>query len=986
MRKLHSILLVSLLIAATQFWGGCGRGSFVGDRLNDFSAYYNTYYNAERALEEGIRAFEEGVDQQPIDQHVFLSMFGRNDQASTQRKPFEDAVDKSSDILRKFPDSKWVDDAILIIGKAWFFTLDFVGAEQKFQEIFTLESPLHDEARFWLARTLIASGSYDEAFNHLQATLSSEDVSRHWEPYYRLALAELHVQRENWELASQELETGIEEIRDNDLASRAQFLLGQVYEKLERFEEAAASYQAVQSYRPFYELSYAAQFSRIRMLVDHVDPEAALAELRRMERDDKNYDHRAELAYLRGRVLIALGYHSDALDLYDELLYDPTANGAKVRGPIHYALGTFYRDVYSDYHFAAAHFDTASRSIKVPGTSNRGDFSVPLQAAPGAITDSEEQARVFGSFSEVMNRVDHLDSLMYLGSLDDSSFQAVVLDLRRRRAEEMDRSEQELRQRQAESGFGGGHTVVDGDREGNGANGSGGDAGFLSHRAPFRMEQARQDFILVWGDRPLVPNWRRSAAIEALAEEEGIVDQPRETSGPGYTGENLPPVNISEVPRTDKSRKAMQARRAVARYELANVLFLSMNMPDSAVTWYRLVIDEDGDQPVAQRALYALAELHRTVGDTLAARGIYETIVKEYPNSEFIYQAYERLGLNAPEGLVTDSLGSAELAYKALQEHWTAGAYDTLITGLVNLAITWPSTEVAPRALLGASKAYMEWATQDSLDVLGELPVTVQDSVLKANGFFDSQELPPAPRDTLEVVLDKPALTIEVLLEHVTTKYAASIQSRQATNILAAVGEIKNARQMVLDSLAQVRADSLAYADSLAQALLAAEDSLVVTAADSLVMPDSSVLSDLPVPNDSLGVEDTLAVDVSLPENESAPDISSSSGQAITGPDDPSLGNIDWSQGGYTIFISSSARHDMAVAFINNFQYSIADIQHELDIFGAEVEDGIEFRVGLGLFATLQEAETVMARLGIRTPKDARIVYVRPQGEDEVEE
>ena len=29
------------------------------------------------------------------------------------------------------------------------------------------------------------------------------------------------------------------------------------------------------------------------------------------------------------------------------------------------------------------------------------------------------------------------------------------------------------------------------------------------------MEQARQDFLLIWGERPLAPNWRRIAAIEA---------------------------------------------------------------------------------------------------------------------------------------------------------------------------------------------------------------------------------------------------------------------------------------------------------------------------------------------------------------------------------------------------------------------------------------------------------------------------------------
>ena len=197
--------------------------------------------------------------------------------------------------------------------------------------------------------------------------------------------------------AALELERGLGEAQDKALAGRAQFLLGQVYEQLGQYENAVAAYNQVQDYKPFYELSYAAQYSAVRVLADHVDAESALRSLRRMERDDKNYEHRARIAYLRGRVLTAVGEFDGALDIYDELLYDRTSGGAQVRGPVHYALGVFYRDVYSDFPYAAAHFDTAQLSLKptntsVPQTSERS------KPAPGAITDSDVQARVFGSF------------------------------------------------------------------------------------------------------------------------------------------------------------------------------------------------------------------------------------------------------------------------------------------------------------------------------------------------------------------------------------------------------------------------------------------------------------------------------------------------------------------------------------------------------------------------------------------------------------
>ena len=92
---------------------------------------------------------------------------------------------------------------------------------------------------------------------------------------------------------------------------------------------------------------------------------------------------------------------------------------------------------------------------------------------------------------------------------------------------------------------------------------------------------------------------------------------------------------------------------------------------------------------------------------------------------------------------------------------------------------------------------------------------------------------------------------------------------------------------------------------------------------------------------------------------------------------DPSLGNIDWSQGGYTIYLISYEDYEMAKAFVKNFSRSLYDVQHLLDIYGAEVQNGIEFRIGLGLFDTFQEADSVMQHLGGRIPGDAWISRIQ---------
>jgi len=594
---------------------------------------------------------------------------------------------------------------------------------------------------------------------------------RRWEPKLRLALAELHVQRESWDDAAEELEAGLETLRDNDLAAHAQFLLGQVYETLGRYEEAVVAYERVGSYNPIYELSYAAKYSAVRVEGEHGDPEAALRKLRKMERDDKNYDHRAELAYLRGQVFQAAGFYDDALDVYYELLYNSDANISTILGRTHYALGTFYRDVDEDFPYAAAHFDTARTNLRRAGSRSVGQGATAAQPAfaPAAITDGEEQSSIFGSFARVMDDIMDMDSLLYLGSLDDSTFQEKVLEFRQILAVELEAQRREDERLQAQRQFQASARLNTPRGNPRKDLGPGGDdtAGFLYHRDPGSVQEGRRRFIETWGDRPLVPNWRRlEAASSAVSEDAGERNAAQPDEVVTSPDDGLPEINISSVPRDSLSQQEMRAKRAMARYELANVLFLSMNRPDSAAVWYRMVIEEEDDEQVAQRAFYALAEVQRALGDTLAARGLYQIILATYPESDFAERSRERLGMEPEEIATSDSLALAEAAYEHAYAGWQSQAYEESLNEMIDMAVQYRDTDVAPRALLAAGSIYMEWVARDSLDLFEVLPLALPDSLLQASGLFptispSTPQTTPAATDTTVKQLDAPVKQLD---------------------------------------------------------------------------------------------------------------------------------------------------------------------------------------------------------------------------------
>lgn len=813
-----------LLAIATLFLvAGCSSNSFVGRRYDNFTAYYNTFYNAKNAYDQGVEGLEQ--EDQPVDRNLYLPVFsGLSNGRVGSGQAFNDAIEKSADVLREHPNSKWVDDALLLIGKSYFNLQNFVGAEQKFREVMSLGSRLDGEARFWLARTLIAAGQYEAAAEHLEESLNNEDVPGRWRSRLRLAQGELEVQRKDWEAAAQELAQGLTDVPDKELGARAQFLLGQVYETLGAYEEAIAAYEQVQRYKPLYQLSYAAQVSAVRTEGLHGDAEEALRRLRRMERDDKNYDNRAELAYLRGRLYQAQGRTYDALEEYDELLYDSDATITQVAGRTYYALGELYRDLIVDFEVASAYFDTAATRLR-SGRNQQQAGSTPPVYTPAAITNAPEQQRIFNSFRTEMAEISRMDSLLALGELDQEAFDAFVLELREQRAEELAEQRREQERQRAEQSFGNFEDRNQRNPVSASNTSSSAESGFLFHLDPVRVQQARAEFELRWGDRPLVPNWRRESALlgaqAALDPSGNAVPDSLVVAGEVEAGEDeLPEVDISAVPRTPEAQAIMREERSVVWYELANVLFLSMNRPDSAAAWYRLVIDESGDLPVAQRAYYALAEVQQALQDSVSARELYRTITERYPDSEFANRAREQIGLPVIEVVETDSVALAESAYQLAYASWQDHQYASALDHMVTLAAAYQRTDIAPKALFAAGRIYQEWSVRDSLDLFAPLPLGLPDSVLLAIGLLE----PPPPPDTTQVADSTLALPLPAVPDSLTTP--ALVPS---------------------DSLAQALDD--AGADSLSQAGMLPDSARVGAApVDSLIVPVEDVPPSEPEP------------------------------------------------------------------------------------------------------------------------------------------
>ena len=82
--------------------------------------------------------------------------------AGGEMKLYQDALKKCSKVISEHPGSSYMDDALFMIGKSYYYTGDFPKAERKFRELLASfpKSKYADESRVFLGKTRFRMENY----------------------------------------------------------------------------------------------------------------------------------------------------------------------------------------------------------------------------------------------------------------------------------------------------------------------------------------------------------------------------------------------------------------------------------------------------------------------------------------------------------------------------------------------------------------------------------------------------------------------------------------------------------------------------------------------------------------------------------------------------------------------------------------------------------------------------------------------------------
>ena len=472
---------------------------------------YNIYFNGQVAFDEGEKAIRDANED---DYSTIINLYpvSNHKAAEAAASQMDKTIEKCRKCIKlhsikarpkidykKQKDPKYqawlhqeefnnqMGNAWLMLGMAEFHKGDFLGSVSTFNYIarhYATDKDMVARCQLWTARAYAEMGWLYEAEDVL-SKVQVDNLSNKHASLYSAVSADILLKTKQYKEAVPFIKIAMKDEDRKGNRPRFQFVLGQIYQMQGNRAEARDAYTKVLKMQPSNEMDFNARLRRAQ-LEDNLS--AALKELTKMARQDKNKDKLDQIYGAIGNVYLARKDTVKSLQNYELAIEKSTQNGLNKASVLITAGDIYYSQ--RNYIKAGPCYKEATRIISA---------------------ESEQYARI-QRLSETLdelvveyNTVQLQDSLQRLAMLTPDEQRVVVDSIIARliRAEEEEKLRAEQAAREAEND-GGPRSVNTSNMIGNSA----ANASWYFYN-PQLIRSGKQTFRTQWGNRSLEDNWRR---------------------------------------------------------------------------------------------------------------------------------------------------------------------------------------------------------------------------------------------------------------------------------------------------------------------------------------------------------------------------------------------------------------------------------------------------------------------------------------------
>lgn len=354
-QMIKNILLMVLLITIS----GCGV-------WNNFTTYFNLYYNTEHLFNEA----EKDILTQRSD--LFSRIVPPLNTSTAQK--LQSVIEKCSNILQFKGDSKYVDDALLMLGKTFYYQQNFLKSERELNELLATQknSDLRLEAQLWLGKCQIKLEDVATGLKTLESVRKTAVENDEGDILESVLIEELKykVATDDYDGAIQASQDFLKISNDNTISAKIAFELGKLYELVNDEESAAKAYGEVLNYSPSYDMELNSKIAYGVALRNAGHRNEAVALFDDMSSQDKYKDAFDQINYQKGVTLDSLGNFSEALNVLIQV--DTAYKNTRYAGAAKFEIGKLYEYNFNNFDSAYAYY------LKAKSTILPTEYLVPL--------------------------------------------------------------------------------------------------------------------------------------------------------------------------------------------------------------------------------------------------------------------------------------------------------------------------------------------------------------------------------------------------------------------------------------------------------------------------------------------------------------------------------------------------------------------------------------------------------------------------------
>lgn len=331
-----------LLVLVLFLLAGCSteKNTFMSRRYHNVTAHYNVYFNGKQSLKAGIEKINNSYEDD-FSKVLPLYKSSNPSTATAASAEMENAVLKGSKLIqshsitarlkRRKNQSKsfmrfakreefnnWVDDAYILMGKAYFYQHNYASAIENFSYVtrkFDYD-PSRYTAYIWLIRSYTELERFVEAFEVIQKMQDDEGFPKSLEGELATVTADYYARQHSYTEGIPFLSIAVKKTPRKTDRIRDKYVLAQWYQETGNAEKASEIFREISRMNPPYKLDFNARINAAGTFSGKGDAVKMKKELQKMLRDKKNLEFRDQIYFALGNISLKEGNKNQAKTEY----------------------------------------------------------------------------------------------------------------------------------------------------------------------------------------------------------------------------------------------------------------------------------------------------------------------------------------------------------------------------------------------------------------------------------------------------------------------------------------------------------------------------------------------------------------------------------------------------------------------------------------------------------------------------------------------